>query len=181
MPGRGFRGQDLFPAYSKQTIRHIGHHGVGLYLRQNRGEKNKKRNGTTRKHIFPHRLQMDAAIHPQRARPAQGCILSRLPYTRTFAFTNIPLKPNFDDMAQIVGTSAGCIEDMTETCQKEPGSRNAIFVKGDGALCLGRDPSDATAVQMVLEKASRSHIALRHQAGKGGMGQKAHSQVRRMR
>lgn len=85
-------------------------------------------------------------------------ILSRLPYTRAFAFANMPLKPHLDDMAQIVGASAGCIEDMAATYRKEPGSRNAVFVKGDGALCLGRDASDAGAVQMVLEKASRSHI-----------------------
>lgn len=85
-------------------------------------------------------------------------ILSRLPYTRAFAFANIPLKPHLDDMAQIVGTSAGCIEDITTTCKKEPGSRSAVFIKGDGALCLGCDMPDAGAVQMVLEKASRSHI-----------------------
>jgi L-fuculose-phosphate aldolase len=85
-------------------------------------------------------------------------LLSRQPYTRALAFTNMPLKPHLDDMAQIVGTFAGCIEDMTAICQNEPGSRNAVFVKCDGALCLGRDAADAAAVQMVLEKASRSHI-----------------------
>jgi L-fuculose-phosphate aldolase len=94
----------------------------------------------------------------ERRKDVNYILFSRLPYTRAFAFTNRPLKPLLDDMAQIIGSFAGCIEDMRLGGEKEPGERNAVFIKSDGAFCFGRDESDARAVQSVLEKASRSHI-----------------------
>ena len=95
----------------------------------------------------------------ERRKDVNHMVLSRLPFTLAFSFADIPLKPLLDDMAQIVGTFAGCIDDLGAANTREPGSRNAVFVRDNGALCMGFNEVDSGAVQMVLEKSCRSHIA----------------------
>lgn len=94
----------------------------------------------------------------KRRKDVNHIVLSCLPFTRAFSFTDIALKPLLDDMAQIVGTFAGRIDDLDMTGTREPGSRNAVFIRDNGALCMGANELDSGAVQMVLEKSCRSHI-----------------------
>lgn len=70
-----------------------------------------------------------------------------------------PEKAWLDDFTQIAGAVvANCNWDPTSyrTDAKEIGSaasgRNAVLVKGQGALCTGANPYDADAVKLVLEK-----------------------------
>ena len=60
--------------------------------------------------------------------------------------------PYLDDAAQIAGVDVRCILDISEAADALQ-DRNAVFVKGFGAICTGFDESEAQAVGIVLEKA----------------------------
>ncbi len=69
------------------------------------------------------------------------------------------VKPQVDDFAQIVGADVRCAEfdeknpDKTaDLCAKAMKGRHALLVKNGGALCCGRNESDARAVEMIIEK-----------------------------
>lgn len=60
------------------------------------------------------------------------------------------LKPMVDDFAQIVGPK---VKNATAaTCAKALKKRNAVLLKGTGALCCGAVESDAEAVDMIMSK-----------------------------
>lgn len=62
--------------------------------------------------------------------------------------------PYLDDSAQIAGADVCCIPEDANTSRllKALEKRNAVFIKGVGALCTGIDLSEAEAVGIVLEK-----------------------------
>ncbi len=66
------------------------------------------------------------------------------------------LYPVIDDMAQIGGVSIECVDSEGPGWEKEFASalrgRNAVLLRGRGALCTGDTPEDARAVTTVLEK-----------------------------
>ena len=63
------------------------------------------------------------------------------------------LKPWLDDLAQIAGPNIACC-DLTDikTIASALRRRNAVLIKGKGALCTGRTRGDAEAVKAILEK-----------------------------
>ena len=62
--------------------------------------------------------------------------------------------PYLDDIAQIAGVDVKCVElQGKEKLAEALQDRNAVFVKGMGAVCTGFDESEAQAVAIVLEKA----------------------------
>lgn len=65
-------------------------------------------------------------------------------------------RPYLDDVAQIAGTDVKCIRPDANTSEllKALEKRNAVLIKGVGAVCTGTDESEAQAVGIVLEKAS---------------------------
>jgi L-ribulose-5-phosphate 4-epimerase len=62
------------------------------------------------------------------------------------------LEPFLDDFAQIVGRKVGVTENRKDSVLKALRHASAVFVKGEGALCWGRDANDAAAVSMILRK-----------------------------
>jgi len=72
--------------------------------------------------------------------------------------------PYLDDFAQIAGFNVKNIAwdpadpDSAKAAGKAIKSRNAVLVKGHGALCTGTSDSDAHAVQLVLEKECVAHM-----------------------
>lgn len=63
------------------------------------------------------------------------------------------MHPYLDDLAQIAGTSVRCVDDMNSPAVlKALRNRNAVFIKGSGAICVGQNESDVEAVGLVLEK-----------------------------
>jgi L-fuculose-phosphate aldolase len=65
------------------------------------------------------------------------------------------LKPFLDDLAQIAGVNIKTVEngfDNVNAVAKELKNKNAVLIKGAGALCTGVTESDAEAVAMVLRK-----------------------------
>ena len=76
------------------------------------------------------------------------------PYIMEMSLRGKTVMPYLDDMAQIGGTSFRCIpQDPTpEQVKAARKGRNAIFVRGDGAICFTERPEEAKAVAIVLEK-----------------------------
>ncbi|MGL1893258.1 MAG: class II aldolase/adducin family protein [Spirochaetaceae bacterium] len=85
---------------------------------------------------------------------------SKEPNTYALSETGLTLKPLLDDLAQLIGTKVGSVNVSLDSHlpKNEPGSRNAFFLKGNGALCFAETKLDVYAVQLVLEKGSRSLI-----------------------
>jgi len=65
-------------------------------------------------------------------------------------------RPYIDDVAQIIGVDipVATIDDVGEAIK----NHNAVLLHDAGALCIGNDEEDATAVAMILEKQCRSHM-----------------------
>lgn len=76
-------------------------------------------------------------------------------------------RPYLDDSAQIAGVDVRCIPADANTSQLLTAleKRNAVFIKGVGAVCTGIDESEAEAVGIVLEKACMASY-LAHKTGK---------------
>ena len=79
---------------------------------------------------------------------------SRTPFVMQMSWRGKAMLPYLDDMAQIIGTSIRCLGEVptSQEVQKALKDRNAVLVRGDGALCFGKDPAEAEAVAVVLEK-----------------------------
>jgi L-fuculose-phosphate aldolase len=75
------------------------------------------------------------------------------------------MKPWLDDFAQIIGTSLICAEwgendsDFRRIINGLK-NRNAVLIKGRGALCCAGRESDAEAVEMVLEKGCKAYCSV---------------------
>lgn len=103
----------------------------------------------------------------ERELPGGSFIHVRTPFILEMSKRGKELAPYLDDMAQIAGLSVKCIEQAStaEKIQKALKDRDAVFVKGDGAICIGRDPDEADAVAHVLEKnCMAANIALKKAA-----------------
>jgi L-fuculose-phosphate aldolase len=69
---------------------------------------------------------------------------------------NIP--PILDDMAQIIGPDAKCVEDSDDRIIKVLRKRNACIIKGNGVITYGRSPDEAYTACLVLEKSSKCFV-----------------------
>ena len=101
-------------------------------------------------------------------------LLAQTPYIVKMSNLGNTMEPYLDDVAQIAGVDVKCVD--LENCEAGQAStdtktvegtmptpaqtllealteRNAVLIKGIGALCTGFDESEAEAVAIVLEKA----------------------------
>lgn len=78
----------------------------------------------------------------------------RTPYVMEMSRRGKTLKPYLDDMAQISGVDIPCVGSTPskKEVRKALKDRNAVLIKGDGALCFAPDREEAEAVALVLEK-----------------------------
>lgn len=67
------------------------------------------------------------------------------------------MKPFLDDFAQICGTRVKRVE-KPEKCGKAIKGKNAVLLKGSGALCGASEEGDAQAVSMIMSKASLAQL-----------------------
>lgn len=74
------------------------------------------------------------------------------------------LRAQLDDMAQMLGGQVPCVEPLAEDVIRELKKRDAVFVKGVGALVKGEDPDDREALCLLTEK---SALCALHTAGLG--------------
>ena len=106
------------------------------------GEKIQKEEGTS----FGREWQDGWLIH------------SRTPYVMEMSRRGKTLKPYLDDMAQIGGINIPCVGALPsgKEVRKALKDRNAVLIKGDGALCFAPEKEEAEAVALVLEKNCRA-------------------------
>ena len=64
----------------------------------------------------------------------------------------VAVKPYIDDFAQIVGPEASVVENRKLDMKAGLLGRNAVLVKGTGAVCIGANDADAEAVAMIVSK-----------------------------
>lgn len=64
----------------------------------------------------------------------------------------IAVKPYIDDYAQIVGPEASVVSNNKLEMKAGLVRRNAVLVKGAGAVCVGKSEDDAEAVAMIVSK-----------------------------
>lgn len=90
----------------------------------------------------------------------EGCILINTdPDVVRFAKHGLELRPLLDDFAQIVGTKVKTTENDPASAFRALGSVSAVMVKDVGAVCWGKNESDAEAVSMILRKNCKAYFA----------------------
>ncbi len=99
---------------------------------------------------------------------SQNCtIINQVKDAATVAVscTGKGMTPMIDDFAQIAGTDVKCanwIDGDTDNCAKNiakaASSRNAVLVKGCGALVTGNNDGDIQALKIIMNKASEAVI-----------------------
>ena len=82
----------------------------------------------------------------------RSILLANTPYIVKMSNLGKTMEPYLDDVAQIAGVDVKCVESADELLDALT-ERNAVLIKGIGALCTGFDESEAEAVAIVLEKA----------------------------
>ncbi len=94
----------------------------------------------------------------------RSVLLAQSPYIVKMSNLGITMEPYLDDAAQIAGVDVKCVEGqasdgtqlaeevLTQRLLQTLTDRNAVLIKGIGALCTGFDESEAEAVEIVLEK-----------------------------
>ncbi|MBF4691621.1 class II aldolase/adducin family protein [Fusibacter ferrireducens] len=68
------------------------------------------------------------------------------------------LKPFLDDFAQIIGIEVKVVKAEETAVLKALKNASAVFIENLGALCWGKDESEAKAVQMVLNKNCKAYF-----------------------
>lgn len=92
--------------------------------------------------------------------------LSRVPFTVSASKIAVPmLYPYLDDQAQIAGTNLPILEESADKneIQEALRDRNAVLIRGKGAVCTGASAEDVEAAVMVLEKGCRAAMLARVQ------------------
>ena len=111
-------------------------------------------------------LPAEAELHREiyrRYKDVGAVIHTILPDIMAVSRTGKRLYPLLDDFAQIIGTSArvadydGSAQSIKDVAGKLKG-KNAVLIRGRGALCTGPDKYDASAAVMVLEKGCKAMI-----------------------
>lgn len=82
----------------------------------------------------------------------RSILLENTPYILKMSNLSKTMEPYLDDAAQIAGVDVKRVESADELLEALT-ERNAVLIKGIGALCTGFDESEAEAVAIVLEKA----------------------------
>ena len=73
-------------------------------------------------------------------------------YINECCHAGITVKPYIDDFAQIVGPNAYVVKNRRDKIASALKNRNAVLVKGIGAICTGKTADDAEAVGMIVSK-----------------------------
>ncbi len=75
----------------------------------------------------------------------------------------VDLRAYLDDFAQIVGIDAKCCDNNAKEIKKAARGRNAVLVKGVGAICYADTLEDAEAIAMIVSKNSAAACYVRNE------------------
>ncbi len=112
---------------------------------------------------IPKEAAMHMAVYNQR-KDVNYIIHSDLPDIHAYSICGKKMKPLLDDFAQIAGSTVKCIayHDKAKTLRKIGSSlkfgRNAVIIKDNGALCVGKDKFNAEAAEMVVDKNAKAYM-----------------------
>jgi len=81
------------------------------------------------------------------------------PDTRDVSSAGISLRPLLDDFAQIAGIHMKTAERDAAQITADLKTQSAVFIRNEGALCIGNTKNDAQAVAMILEKTCKTLVA----------------------
>ncbi len=111
----------------------------------------------------PEELPLEAAIHGEIYRNSAVCYIAEetAPAVTAFCSLGDTLLPYLDDLAQIAGTSVRFSGASPEGVRKALKWRNAVLVRGRGALCTGKTADDVAAVRMILKKGCEAGLLAR--------------------
>ncbi|MCI8276112.1 MAG: class II aldolase/adducin family protein [Lachnospiraceae bacterium] len=120
----------------------------------------------------PEELPLEAAIHGEIYRNSDVCYAAgeTAPAVTAFCSLGEPLLPYLDDLAQIAGISVRFSGASPEGVRKALRGRNAVLVRGRGALCTGKTADDVTAVRMILRKGCEAGLLARAWNGRNEAG-----------
>lgn len=102
-------------------------------------------------------------VEKYKARDHANCVyfINQEPEVVRFSQLNKMLRPLLDDFAQIIGIRMITLEGFHEGEVDQVLKRNsAVFIKGMGAICYGKDLRDAEAVSMILTKNCKAYFAV---------------------
>lgn len=88
--------------------------------------------------------------------------VQRDPYIDECCTAGLRLRPYVDDFAQIVGFDVKCCVPDISKIEKAVKGRNAVLVKGVGAICFADTKSDVDAVAMITSKNCAAACYARH-------------------
>lgn len=111
----------------------------------------------------PEELPLEAAIHGEIYRSSDvGYIAEETaPPVTAFGSLGDPLLPYLDDLAQIAGANVRFSGASPEKIGKALKGRNAVLIRGRGALCTGKTADDVAAVRMILRKGCEAGLLAR--------------------
>ena len=114
---------------------------------------------------YPYEADIHRAVYDRRE--DVNCIIhSDAPDIVAVSKIGRTMKPLLDDFAQIVGTTVKCGDysilepekSGKKIAKKLSGGRNAVLIKGNGAVCVGKDLDDASAAEMVMDKGCKCEL-----------------------
>jgi ribulose-5-phosphate 4-epimerase/fuculose-1-phosphate aldolase len=111
-------------------------------------------------------LPAEAELHREiyrRYKEVGAVIHTLLPDILAVSRTGRKVMPLLDDFAQIIGTSVRVADydgsdRATQDLTGKLKGRNAVMIRGRGALCTGPGKNDASAAVMVLDKGCKALI-----------------------
>lgn len=107
-----------------------------------------------------------AALHAAVYRSADVTVIAQECSAETVAasMTGRTLRPLLDDLAQIAGVDVRCEDRQAERVAAGLRGRNAVLLRGAGALCTGTSQGDVEAVKVLVRKGC---LAQRYAASRG--------------
>jgi len=93
-------------------------------------------------------------IDPDSVKPDEFAYaaLQQDPYVSECCRTGLRQRPYVDDFAQMIGVSMNCCDRSARAIKIAAAGRNAVLVKGVGAICFGNTMEDALAAAMIVSK-----------------------------
>ncbi len=123
-----------------------------------------RKNGDTIEVVFDRfrkDIPEDAIIHNRiykKHKDVNFIIFSDEANTREVSSVGISLRPLLDDFAQIAGTNMKTAERGPSQIISGLKKQSAVFIRNEGALCIGNTKDDAQAVAMILEKTCKTLV-----------------------
>lgn len=108
----------------------------------------------------PPEAQLHRAVYRAR-KDIQVILHSQSPAAIGVSASVKKLRPQLDDFAQIIGVNlrrAAYTGGNAAAVVKALKRRHAVLLQNEGALCCGKNESDARAVEMILEKGCQTHL-----------------------